>query len=282
MIYRITFKTPRRSAKTVSDELFRLGAMSVDHSVSGASCVISALAEDTAVENVLSRYADWSPVKEALPEKDWVNEWAASFEGAEVAPGIFVRPSGSSSADDPSCMVLFIDPRDAFGAGSHPTTRICCRMLADAIALHKPSSFLDAGTGTGILAILASRLGVVTSEGFDIDPLSAVRAAENAEANGCSSVRFSVSGIDTFSGRGYDCVCANVNSAVIEEYFDSIAGFLSASGVLLLSGIGSEWRNAMEDLFLSKSFLVEGCTEEEGWLGYVLERKKQVSPGSRS
>ena len=267
MIFRITASVPRRGEKRLTSALFASGAMSVERAASG-DAALSVLADEPHRDAVLSLLEAYAPVCETLEEKDWQNEWVSSFKGCELAPGIHVIPSGSGLPPREG-ISIFIDPRDAFGSGTHPTTRLCARLLRGAVRSYAPSSFLDIGTGTGILAILASRLGVPRVEGYDIDGAAVSRAKENLLANGCAGVKLCRSGIEP-PAEPFDLVCANVNSAVIERYFGAIAASVSCGGALILSGIGAEWRTQMERLFSSMGFIVESALEDEGWLGYLL------------
>ena len=266
MIFRITANVPRRGEKALTEALFSAGAMSVERSAADKG-MLAVLADDAHRGGVLAVLEPYGPGCAALEEKDWRNQWVSSFQGCELAPGIDVVPVGS--APSAGRLPIFIDPRDAFGSGTHPTTRLCARLLCAAVRSRKPVSFLDMGTGTGILSILASKLGVPRVEGFDIDGDAVARAQENVLANGCAGVKLYQSGIEA-PPEPFDLVCANVNSSVIERYFGAIAASVSCGGALILSGIGAEWRHEMERLFSSMGFAVGSSIEDGGWLGYLL------------
>jgi ribosomal protein L11 methyltransferase len=271
MILRITAAVPRRSEKTLTASLFAAGAMSVERSPCGKGVSLSALAGDAYGEAVESVLRPFDVRREVLEEKNWQNEWVSSFDGCSLASGMAVLPSGASSRGEG--LEIFIDPRDAFGAGTHPTTRLCAVLVREAVERFHPSSFLDIGTGTGILAILAAKLGVSRVEGFDIDAAAVVRARENCVNNGCAGIVLFQSGIDGSDRSDADLVCANVNSAVLEQYFDGIVSSMSPGGALILSGIGSQWRTGMENLFSASSLSVVMQSEDDGWLGYLLQRQ---------
>ena len=269
MIVRVSARLPRRAEKKITAALFAAGALSVERSLAVSGSPLSALADESRRDAVLDVLSPYDPSCEPVEERDWQNEWISSFEGGEIAPGVTVIPSGGWTA--PEGISIVIDPRDAFGAGTHPTTRLCARLLIDAVSRFSPRSFLDIGTGTGILAILASKLGVERVEGYDIDGAAVIRAQENVRANGCGNVALFESSIAP-AEEPFDLVCANVNSAIIEAYFEDILASVGASGALILSGIGSEWRSGLERLFASRNLAVVCLLEEEGWLGYLLRR----------
>ena len=269
MIVRVSARLPRRAEKKITAALFAAGALSVERSLAVSGSPLSALADESRRDAVLDVLSPYDPSCEPVEERDWQNEWISSFEGGEIAPGVTVIPSGGRTA--PEGISIVIDPRDAFGAGTHPTTRLCARLLLDAVSRFSPRSFLDIGTGTGILAILASKLGVKRVEGYDIDGAAVVRAQENIRANGCLDVKLYEASIHA-SAEQFGLVCANVNSAVIERYFEEIIVSVDPLGALILSGIGSEWRRDLERLFAMHNLSVVSSLEEDGWLGYLLRR----------
>lgn len=270
MIVRVSARLPRRAEKKITAALFAAGVMSVERSLTADGAQLCALADESCRDAVLAVLAPYDPSYEPVEERDWQNEWIASFEGGPIAPGVTVVPLGKKPPAEG--ISIIIDPRDAFGAGTHPTTRLCARLLLDAAGMFSPRSFLDIGTGTGILAILASRLGAARVEGYDIDGAAVVRAQENVRANGCSGVKLFESSIHA-AEEPFDLVCANVNSAVIESYFEEIIASVAPGGALILSGIGAEWQSDLERLFSAHALVVVSASEEEGWLGYLLRRK---------
>jgi ribosomal protein L11 methyltransferase len=130
----------------------------------------------------------------------------------------------------------------AFGTGNHETTRLCIERLVEfegKIGEHESIRMLDAGCGSGILALSAARLGIRDVTGFDIDPEAIRVSIENADLNGLSgSVRFVVAGLPAGLGGGSaDVVLANIQSDVLVRYSSELLSVVAPGGMLAMSGI---------------------------------------------
>ncbi|MBS1187285.1 MAG: ribosomal protein methyltransferase [Burkholderiaceae bacterium] len=180
---------------------------------------------------------------EALPdyivrevaEQDWVRLTQSQFEPIHIGQNIWVVPSWHD-APDPNGLILELDPGLAFGTGSHPTTRLCMEWLE----AHAPAgkTVLDYGCGSGILALVASKLGAFEVTGVDIDPQAILAARENAARNHCQ-VAFHLP--DEFAaqaeGRTFDVVVANILSSPLKLLAPMLASRVAPGGSLILSGI---------------------------------------------
>ena len=133
-------------------------------------------------------------------------------------------------------VTLVIEPGMAFGTGDHPTTAMCLQGLQDAMDRHPAASVLDVGTGTGVLAIAARKIGASRVVGNDIDPQALRIAAENAERNGAMPIEFTDKPLERLS-ESFDVVVANLYSSVLCQLAPRLAARLAPDGMLLLSGI---------------------------------------------
>jgi ribosomal protein L11 methyltransferase len=166
-----------------------------------------------------------------VPDQDWLGEWKKNWQPVEVGRFI-VAPPWSELGDTHDRLVIRIEPGMAFGTGTHETTRLC---LA-AIEKHfTGGSFLDVGTGTGILAIAAALLNAdARIEACDVDEAAIEIARENAVANGVAErIEFRVGSIEQVSSA--DFVCANLTADVILKILPSLVA--ATCGRLVLSGI---------------------------------------------
>ena len=177
-----------------------------------------------------------SDVREMRPreveERDWLAEWKKGWRPTEVGRFV-VAPPWSEVADAEGRIVIRVEPGMAFGTGTHETTRLC---LA-AIERHfREGSFLDVGTGTGILAIAAAKLRPGSRvEGCDTDPLAVTVAEENARRNGVAGrIRF-YAGSVTDATASADVVCANLTADVILGLLPALLA--ATCGRLVLSGV---------------------------------------------
>lgn len=166
----------------------------------------------------------------AVADRDWLEEWKQSWQPVEIGRFI-IAPPWSNLGDVSNHLVIRIEPGMAFGTGTHETTRLCL----DAIQKHfAGGSFLDVGTGTGILAIAAAKLfPEARIEACDIDESAITIARENAELNGVA-IDFWTGPIDE-STASADLVVANLTADVITSIMTALVGV--ACGKLILSGI---------------------------------------------
>jgi ribosomal protein L11 methyltransferase len=162
--------------------------------------------------------------------RDWLEEWKQNWQPVEIGRFI-IAPPWSNLPDRPDRLIIRIEPGMAFGTGTHETTRLCL----DAIQKHfAGGSFLDVGTGTGILAIAAAKLFPESHvEACDTDETAIAIARENAELNHVS-VEFWTGSIDETTASA-DLVCANLTADVITQIMPALVGV--TCGKLILSGI---------------------------------------------
>ncbi|PYS74586.1 MAG: 50S ribosomal protein L11 methyltransferase [Acidobacteria bacterium] len=169
---------------------------------------------------------------EEVPQRDWLEEWKRNWQPVVVGRFV-VAPPWSELNDVPDQIVIRIEPGMAFGTGTHETTRLCL----EAIEKHfRGGSFLDVGTGTGILAIAAAKLHPESHlQACDIDQEAVSIAQENATANGVRDrIEFSVGTVDD-STPSADLVCANLTADVIVPLMETLLNL--TCGKLILSGI---------------------------------------------
>lgn len=167
-----------------------------------------------------------------VEQRDWLEEWKKNWQ--PVAVGRFViAPPWSEIEDKPDHCVIRIEPGMAFGTGTHETTRLC---LAAMQSYYEGGSFLDVGTGTGILAIAAAACAPGAHvDAFDIDAEAIEIARENAVANGVADrISFHVGSIDEQTSSA-DFICANLTADVIAKILPTLVAL--SCGRLVLSGI---------------------------------------------
>lgn len=178
-----------------------------------------------------------------VEETDWLAEWKKHWKPTVI--GRFVIAPPWESVDGTDKIVIRIEPNMAFGTGTHETTQLCLQVIGD--HYDADQSFLDVGTGTGILAIAAAKLGGTAILAFDTDADSVKIAKENAIANGVSDRIEFVDGSINEDTPVFDLVCANLTLDVIAPILPLLIA--KAGKTLLLSGILAEQKHAIvEDL----------------------------------
>jgi ribosomal protein L11 methyltransferase len=167
---------------------------------------------------------------DAVPDEDWVKVTQAQFAPVEIAPGFWIVPTWHEPPAG-ATKVIRLDPGLAFGTGTHPTTRMCLRWIAQ----HAEAwpRVLDYGCGSGILAIAAALHGARDVEAVDIDAAAVVAAQANANANGAP---LRVGPPEAAQGR-YDLVLANILSTPLKLLAPLLCERVASGGQLVLAGI---------------------------------------------
>ncbi|HTS21905.1 MAG TPA: 50S ribosomal protein L11 methyltransferase [Casimicrobiaceae bacterium] len=252
----VTFDVAAQSADAWGDALLGCGALSVDAADAGAGTAaevplygdseqggwrvarLTVLFDEAgAWQAAFARAA--AALDEPLPahstaviqSADWVRETQAQFAPVPVTARLWIVPSWCAPPD-PSAIVVTLDPGLAFGTGTHPTTLLCLRWLAD----HMPAraSVLDYGCGSGILAIAAAKLGAAAVTGVDIDPQAVATSRANARAN---AVTAAFCAPDELAVETFDVAVANILASPLELLAPLLAGRIREGGQVVLSGI---------------------------------------------
>jgi ribosomal protein L11 methyltransferase len=192
--------------------------------------------DESKVKEIVGRYQDITTIGysyETLETKNWNEEWERNYQPIEVAGRVRVR--ASYHAPDPSFEYdIVIDPKMSFGTGHHETTTM---VMAHQLALdHVNKSVLDVGSGTGILAILAEKLGAIKLTAFDIEEWAYLNAVENAELNNCHNITVFQGTINDCPIDTYEIVLANINRNILLTEIPIYVQFLKSGGTLIVSG----------------------------------------------
>lgn len=189
------------------------------------------------VETIRKKYEALTPIHfsfSKIPKRNWNEEWEKSFAPIVVEEQCVIR-AAFHQVEKQYPIDIVITPKMSFGTGHHQTTYLMVKgMLSIDFAGKR---VMDAGCGTGILAILASKLGAREVDAFDIDEWSVENGNENTAVNGCADIRIQRGKIAEVDLTGkFDVVLANINKNVLLEELSAYAGFLAETGYLLLSG----------------------------------------------
>ena len=174
-----------------------------------------------------------------VPRKDWSESWKKYFKTIWVGSALMIRPSWSKEKPGKGQAVVVLDPGLSFGTGQHATTSFCLREIVRSRGVAR--SLLDIGTGSGILAISASKLGYHPVEAFDFDPIAVRVALANCRRNRVEHRvrvrRQDLTKLKEANLRKYDVVCANLISTLLLDEQPTILNRLAPGGLLVLAGI---------------------------------------------
>ena len=172
-----------------------------------------------------------------IDETDWSESWKSYFWPEKISAGIVVKPTWREYSRIGDEIVLEIDPGMAFGTGTLPTTALCIEMMET--HLKKGDSFIDVGTGSGILMIAAAKLGAAKIRGVDKDVDAVEIARQNLLQNKIEVEKFKVTAGNLVDGvdEQFNLVAANITSDAVLELLSSVTGVLFANGVFICSGI---------------------------------------------
>ncbi len=193
------------------------------------------------VEEISLRWPKVGLVVQDITDQDWSMAWKEYFTPIKAGSRFEILPPWSSDKADPSRTPIFIEPKMAFGTGHHPTTALCLEHLSnllDSGRIKKGMEFLDLGTGSGILGIALTLLGL-TGIGLDIDPLAVHCARENVLRNQVAD-RFTLAAgsLDSLAvTQGYNVVVANILAGPLISMAPDLMRCVAKDGVLILSGI---------------------------------------------
>ena len=173
--------------------------------------------------------------------QDWAESWKRHFKPIEIGAALLVKPSWSKRRPRKDQAVVVLDPGLSFGTGQHPTTAFCLEQLVAFRQPEQAQSFLDLGTGSGILAIAAAKLGYAPVHAIDCDPEAIRVAGANARQNGVFKQlrldRQDLTKLPQNSRQKYDLICANLISNLLLAEQKRILNHLRSNGALVLAGI---------------------------------------------
>lgn len=245
----------------VLDRLVGLGALDVEASDAG----VAALMPDHVVPAVVNEALDGRAMTmSAATARDNGSIWLLAPRATRVGRVVVVPPGAAAEPE-----AIRIDDAGAFGTGHHPTTRLCLDALDEEIHAAMPGRVLDVGTGSGILAIAALRLGVPRAVGLDIDGGALAAAAHNARLNGVADrLRLVRGGPESVSGA-WPLLVANILAAPLVAMAPLLARRLAHRGTLILSGIAGTLEAEVRVACERSGLQVVRAAAHGGWVALV-------------
>ena len=210
-----------------------------------------------------------------LNEEEWAEAWKVFFKPQKIGQKIVVKPTWSEYKTNPDDIVLELDPGMAFGTGTHPTTALCINLIET--YLNQGDSFLDIGTGSGILMITAAKLGAGLICGLDKDTVAVDVTAANLKLNELDPQSYSLSTGDLLEGINdkYDFIVANIFTHVILELLDDLNRVLTQGGIFVCSGMFENNKDLVVGKMKNMRFEILEIRTEQEWTA-IAGRLKMV------
>ena len=207
---------------------------------------------------------------EVIANRDWNSEWKKTLKPIYIFPDLIIKPSWVKFTVPENAVVIKMDPKMAFGTGTHATTQLMMKLMRSQVS--DAERVLDVGTGSGILSVVAVKLFGCQVIAYDIDPVAVIAARENCIENEVVDAVHLFSGtLDCLKKSEFDLILANINRVEIEKLLPELPRYIKSDGLVILSGILAE-----EDRLIQKSLnkfnfktLIKSIQDE--WMGLVVK-----------
>ncbi|WP_333860095.1 50S ribosomal protein L11 methyltransferase [Clostridium sp.] len=210
-------------------------------------------------------------VANRVNEEDWENGWKKYYKPYRAGEKIVIKPIWEEYENKAQDIVVEIDPGMAFGTGTHETTRMCIKALEKYVKPH--SNVLDIGTGSGILAITASKLGAKKVTAVDLDPVAVESALKNISYNNIKNIEvFQGNLMEDVHGKT-DIIVINIIADVILSLTEEVKKFLAPQGVFICSGIIIDRKEEVAENLRNNGFFIKEINKDGEWVCIVSTMK---------
>jgi ribosomal protein L11 methyltransferase len=224
---------------------------------------------DAVMAEAVAKANDIQVRQEIIQPQNWNAQWEADYQPVVVPGWCTVRAHFHPPATDTPHEVV-VTPKMSFGTGHHATTWLMLEAMKRIDFRNK--TVLDFGTGTGVLAILAAKLGASKVLAIDNDAWSVENACENVEMNSVAQAVEVVAGsLEVTPVKAYDIILANINRHVLLEYMEQMHGLLTHEGIALISGLLAEDEPVITEAAAAAGFMSELARHRAGWIALRLK-----------
>ena len=210
----------------------------------------------------------WEIELEEKENQDWSKKWKEKWDVTHVTDKISIVPSWLSYTPKENEITITLDPGCAFGTGTHQTTQLCMKALEK--YMPKGASVADIGTGSGILAICAIKLGANSAYGCDNDPTVIDVCIENAQKNEITETTFELNTADKITKK-YDFVCANILHNILAEIMGDLKNIMKPGAQMVLSGILDEKKAVVFEAVQRFNLRVVEILHQDQWIAIVVQ-----------
>jgi ribosomal protein L11 methyltransferase len=266
--------------------LFELGALGVEHRdastlVRGADGRVTLAASFATQGDAEAAIAElppaWSPRLDEVVGDAWRDEWKKHFEPFQICRGVIVCPPWRSAERTEDEAVIVLEPGRAFGTGLHETTSLVAEILADRAEALRGATVLDVGCGSGILALVALKLGAARARAVDVDPEAVAVTTENALRNDAAhALDAGQEPVSSLAGT-FPVVVANIEHRTLVDLAAPLAARVAPGGLLVLSGllapdVSPEQLRDVRERYSATPLREEECRRKGEWIAVVFRR----------
>lgn len=281
MSWALVLTAPTDELEILAAELFARGALGVELQEPGMALMPGTPALPDGRGRAIAHFDDREAALDSartfgaempleVPEQDWSTAWRRHHKTIRAGPRSWVHPPWEAAPA--GGVSVIIDPGMAFGTGSHATTALCLERCDELLIELPGASVLDVGTGSGVIALLAKKLGSARVVATDDDPKAIDAARQGAALNGIREVEWLLTADPAAAPGQFGIVIANILLNTLEELAASIAANVAPGGRLVLSGLLAAQGDAAERAYTRVGLQPMGRSEREGWLRVELSR----------
>ncbi|MBK0404474.1 50S ribosomal protein L11 methyltransferase [Adhaeribacter sp. BT258] len=270
----VAVQAPQDFADILTAELSEIGYDTFMDTESGFNAYITEdIFSEPELQEVVEKYAAMAQISYAtskIAKQNWNEEWEKNFEPLIIGNQVSVRASFHPKPESVQYDIV-INPKMTFGTGHHETTTL---MIENQLTVdHKNKRVLDMGTGTGILAIMACKLGASEVVGVEVEDWSVENARENAELNQCPNIVVHFGDVTAVeSDQPYDVVLANINRNVLLADMAAYTKLLKNGGPLVLSGFYTEDLAVLQEEATRCGLIFESSREKNNWVSAIFRK----------
>ena len=223
------------------------------------------------INNLEKVIGEYKILSSEIFEEDWANTWKKYYKPTKIGKNIVIKPIWEDYKENAEEVIINMDPGMAFGTGTHETTRMCIEALEKYITNGK--TVFDIGTGSGILAIAASKLGAKKVIGVDIDPVAVDSANQNVQLNNTNNINILFGNLLEVVSEKADIIVANIIAEVIISMIEDGDKLTKPNGIMITSGIIKDRKDDVIKAFATSNFKVIEVNTLGEWVCIVAEKE---------
>lgn len=207
----------------------------------------------------------------SIQEEDWANDWKKYYHPIEINERLLVTPSWITPDYKENQIVIQLDPGSAFGTGSHETTALCLKLMTEYI--EDKQNILDLGCGSGILSIVAEKLGAREVLALDLDAKAVQVTLENVKVNRCQNIVARQGSLEQLTSEKFDFIVANILAEVLAKLLPDMLKYIDKGAYLLMSGIIASKEHLVTELAQTLPLKLVQREEQKDWIALLYQKQ---------